>query len=781
MTLKNLLSAHEWLIEEPALDLARQNAYETLFTIGNGYLGTRGSFEERVRGDLPGTFLAGIYDHHDSTVVDLVSCPDWLPLSVWVDGERLSVQGAMVLEHRRVLDIRQGLLYRLTRFEDRQGRRTRLETLRFASLANRHLCGLRADITRENHEAPVAVEGGIDGRRFNLDRLPAYDEGHVFDAESRFEKWAKSRHLGPVSSDGSDSAVYLELGTLDRGHHLAYASSLSGGAKTKRIDDLAVAERVKLDFEGGQRCTVDKLVSIWTSRDVEVSKLRRTCLETLAAASTRGLTAALNDHLAAFAERWRDSDVVIESDGPAQRAVRYGIYHLLIAAGDRDERVSIGANALSGERYRGHVFWDTEIYLLPFYIYTQPAAARALLAYRYHTLEGAIANARANGYQGAQYAWEAADTGHEETPTWTVDGKHRLWMGEEEFHITADVAYGILTYVRATGDLDFLAGYGLEILIQTSRFWVSRLEHDAERDRFELRRVMGPDEFHEHVDNNAFTNRMVKWHLLEAADALELCRGERRAAFDEVAARLALNASEPATWQSIAERIHIPADRETGVIEQFDGYFDLKEAPITVWDENGMPAYPEGYHHFNSADTTLVKQPDALMLLYLLPDQFDDRVKRANYDFYEARTLHKSSLSPAIHAILGIEIGDTAKAESYFLRSALVDLADNQGNTEEGIHIASAGGTWQCVVAGFGGFRVKQGRMTFRPWLPASWRWLRFRLKWRGAVLQVSIFSDHAVFRLEAEPGRSETIELFDRPRVIEAGKDVLLRFSPGS
>ena len=303
----------------------------------------------------------------------------------------------------------------------------------------------------------------------------------------------------------------------------------------------------------------------------------------------------------------------------------------------------------------------------------------------------------------------------------------------------------------------------------------------AERDCFELRRVMGPDEFHEHVDNNAFTNRMAKWHLLAAADALELCRSERRAAFDEVAARLALDAGEPATWRSIAERIHIPEDRETGVIEQFDGYFDLEEVPITAWSESGMPAYPEGYHHFNCAGTTLIKQPDALMLLYLLPDQFDDRVKRANYDFYEARTLHKSSLSPAIHAILGIEIGETAKAEPYFLRSALVDLADNQGNTEDGIHIASAGGTWQCVVAGFGGFRVRQGRMTFKPWLPESWRWLRFRLKWRGAVLQVSIFPDHAVFRLEAEPDRTETIELFDRPHVIEAGKDVLLRFSPGS
>ena len=649
------------------------------------------------------------------------------------------------------------------------------------SLAHYHVCAIRAQITPENHASTIAIEAGIDGERYNLDRLPAYEGSPTFHPEVKWEKWAKSKHLDFVKAKREGDAVYLQMRTLDRGHLLAYGSSLDFATGTvrrsDRLDYRKVAQRIEFDAAEGATYSVDKMAAIFTSRDVAPSLIERSCVDALAEARSKGLDAVLEEHIEAWADKWRDCDVVIDGAPQALQAVRFSIYQLLIAAAAHDEGVNIGANALTGERYKGHVFWDTEIYLLPFYIYTQPAAARALLMYRFHTLAGALENARVNGYQGAQYAWESADTGIEATPKWTADGVHRLWMSDEEFHITADVAYGILTYVTATDDLDFLADCGAEVLVQTSRFWVSRLERNDVKDRLELRRVMGPDEFHEHVDNNAFTNRMVQWHLRKAAETLIWLKTERVAAFERLTTRLRFEATEINRWTELADRIHVPRDHETGVIEQFDGYFKLEEVPITEWDDNGMPAYPTGYHHFNCTATTLIKQPDAVMLLYLLPDQFEDDTKRANYDFYEARTLHKSSLSPAVHSIMGIEVGDRTKAEQYFLRSALVDLTDNQANTEHGAHIASAGGTWQCAVFGFGGFRVKNGRMTFKPWLPDGWRELRFRLHWRGDHLAVTIQPDRAMFRLEASPDRTEEIVLHGRLHRISGGQDVEIRF----
>lgn len=326
--------------------------------------------------------------------------------------------------------------------------------------------------------------------------------------------------------------------------------------------------------------------------------------------------------------------------------------------------------------------------MLPFFVYTQPETARSLLRYRHHTLSGARNVAAEGGLRGARFPWESADTGREECPRWSPDGVHRLWMRDEEVHVSADVAYGVLTYVRATGDTAFLLEYGAELLFETSRFWVDRVEYDAESDRYSLKQVMGPDEFHSHVDDNAFTNRMARWHLRQSASVHDELAAEHPETLAELDSRLGLEAEEVEHWRAVAERIVDPIDPERGLIEQFAGYFARKDVPVTEWDANDMPRYPNGYHHFNCEDTMLLKQPDVVMLTYMLPDEFTTDVKRVNFDFYEARTLHKSSLSPAIHAIMGIEVGDATRAVQYFFRSALVDLTDNQGNTAEGMHLS---------------------------------------------------------------------------------------------
>ncbi len=763
-----------WLIVEDGFTAALANAYETLLTTGNGYLGTRGSLTEAYEGALPGTFVRGVFDHHDSAVPDLVKAPDWLALSVEANGIRLDVTSASVVRHRRALDMREGTVFRDTVFEDRQGRRTRLETVHFASSADEHLCCLRARITPENHTASVIVRSGIDGTRYNLDRRPIYSEPPPDDPQMKWHKWAKSKHLEEIAREHFPEGIYLETRTIDTGITIGYAAltTVSPTAESDVEQRYKYIEQVsRAQVPAGRTLTVEKLVAVYTSRDVAAASVRPACLDELRRHAAAGFVACRERNHTAWQAKWADSDVTIGGDPDATRALRFNIYHLLIAAAESDPRVSIGANSLSGERYRGHAFWDTEVFMLPFFIYTQPETARALLLYRYHTLDGARRNARDGGFRGARYAWESADTGVETTPKWTVDGVHRIWMGEEEIHVTSAVAYGLIDYVTATGDQAFMTDYGAEILFETSRFWADRLEA-APDGRYALNRVVGPDEFHEHVDNSAHTNYLVRWHLRQAAQVYGDLAATHPRELASLSERLGLAPDEVEEWLKRAEQIHLPARNGNGVIEQFDGYFKLETLPV-AHDDNGMPMYPPGYHHYNLAGVNLIKQADVVMLTYLLPDEFPADVTRANYDFYEPLTLHKSSLSTAIHSIMGIEVGDPGRAVQYFRRAAFVDLLDNQGNTQEGIHIASAGGTWQTIVCGFGGFRVRNTQMTFKPWLPPDWTAVRFQLKWRGNTVSVSVGHESATFVLSGPEGTCERIMVNGRETALRANAEV--------
>ncbi len=773
------MAERAWLVVEDGFVPEKANVYETLFTVGNGYLGTRGSLEEGHEGALPGTFLRGVFDHHDSAVIDLVRAPDWLSTSVVVNGTRLDVDSATVVEHHRVLDMRDGTLARTTVFEDSDGRRTRIETIRLASRADEHLCCLQVRITALNHTAIAEVHSGIDGTGYNLDRPPAYATAPVPDPQMTWHKWAKSKHLAETSRRGTEHAVYLETRTIDTGIAVGYASTTTTSPQSERSASERhkyVEQCVRVRLDANETFTMEKFACIYTSRDIAAEAVREACLKELTRHATAGFEACRQAHRSVWDALWAASDVRIEGDEAATLAVRFACYHLMIAANEQDERANIGAKSLSGEAYRGHTFWDTEIFLLPFFIYTQPATARALLIYRLHTLAGAKQNAREGSFRGARYAWESADTGVETTPKWSVDGAHRIWMGEEELHVTSAVAYGVLAYVAATGDQAFMARYGAEILFETSRFWASRLEAGTDGS-YHLRGVVGPDEFHEHVDNNAYTNYQARWHLIQTARVFTELGRTHPHELKELCERIALMPDEVGGWVEAAGRVHVPPHDAAGVIEQFDGYFALDDLAFTT-DENDMPVYPEGYHHYNLTGTKLLKQADVVMMTYVLPDEFSDEVKLANYEYYEPRTLHKSSLSPAVHSIMGIEVGDPARAVQYFRRSAFVDLIDNQGNTCEGMHIASAGGTWQTVVCGFGGFRVRSGTMTFKPWLPPEWISIEFKLIWRGNTVGVHIDHHTASFRLHAAVGVCQDIHVAGRHVALSAGDTVSVELS---
>jgi trehalose/maltose hydrolase-like predicted phosphorylase len=435
--------------------------------------------------------------------------------------------------------------------------------------------------------------------------------------------------------------------------------------------------------------------------------------------------------------------VVVDGDGLAQRDLRFALYHLTIAGDPESDRASIGARALTGPGYRGHVFWDTDVFCLPFFIWTHPETARALLAYRHRTLPAARAKAARLGYAGALFAWESADTGEETTPDSVrlPDGTSlRVLTGLQEHHISADVAWAVWQYWQVTGDDAFVADMGAEIVMDTARFWASRTTVDAAGARH-ICEVIGPDEYHEGVDDNAFTNVLARWNL-RAADAL--C--DR---FPAVAGRLRVTAGERERWAEVAEGLVVGFDPETRLYEQFAGFFEREN--VRAVDLAPRPFTGEMVVGVDRLRTTqVVKQADVLMLGVMLPDEVDPATQEANYRYYEPRTSHGSSLSPAMHALVAARVGDLDDAMSYFHLAGGVDLDNRMGNAADGVHIATMGGLWQAAVFGFGGVRADGDAVRIDPRLPSAWAGLSFPIRWRGTRIGVDVRGDRMELDLQA-------------------------------
>ncbi|WP_414566489.1 MULTISPECIES: beta-phosphoglucomutase [unclassified Anabaena] len=710
----------DWRLIETQFDPNQSHSRETIFTIGNGYLGTRGSFEEGYPRSLPATFIHGVYDDVPVVYTELANCPDWLPLVLMINGDRFRLDQGEILEYERQLDVHYGILSRFLRWRSPTGKTLDIHWERFTSLADEHVLGQRCQLTPVDFNGLIEVQASING----------YPENQGFN------------HWEDLDQGKTDQGIWLHSRT--RGSHI----DIGMGAKMTIV---GVDYSVQVSTVPGyptlsaafmataqQTVTVEKWVTVFTSRDVEepVSAAQEKLAHLL------DYKTLLHAHKQAWDEVWENSDIVIEGDMTAAFAVRYNLFQLLIAASRHDEKVSIPAKTLSGFGYRGHVFWDTEIFILPFFTFTQPALARNLLSYRYHTLDGARRKASHYGYQGAMFAWESAVTGDEVTPRWALPNDFygediRIWCRDHEIHISADIAYAVWYYWQATGDDEWMRDYGAEIILDTAVFWASRVEFNSQQDHYEIRGVIGADEYHEFVHNNTFTNRIVQWHLEKALivdDWLSRTFWERTA---QLAEKLQLNPEVRSHWQDIINKIWIFYDPSTGLIEQFEGFFQLEDINLADYEprQKSMQAIL-GIEGANKRQ--VLKQPDVLMLLYLMRESADfpynQKALQANWDYYAPRTdiTYGSSLGPAIHAIIASDLGKSARAYERFMQAAMVDLEDTRGNTADGIHGASAGGIWQTVILGFGGIQFTDNGPIANPHLPPGWTRLKFKLHWRG-------------------------------------------------
>lgn len=738
--IRKYLSDDEWLVAEESYNPRDQIVFESKFCLASGYMGNRASSEEGFcRRTLPANYVHGVFDKSEAFQRELANTPDWCKLKMYYQCEPIAPEEGVKLENYiRVLDMKHGFVAKHYVTEADDGRRTQVEIMKFLSRVHGYNGGFKVWLTPLNYGGLLEFENIIDATVTNFIDFPRFRVKHM-----RTRNLEYTENLGCyLESETRD--FHLPVGTAAGVKILNAAGENILKSSAFRPYGEVACEFVDAYCAQGETISVEKYAAVCTGRDVPEADVKKETLARLKKFRDTGFTAEFGEHEKVYQELWRKADVELTGDDRLQKALRFNIFHLMSTPNPTDNRTNIGAKLIHGEEYGGHAFWDTELFLLPFFDYTFPEIARNLVGYRYLMLDKARENAKINGYRGAKYPWESADTGDEECPAWTIepDGScYRCYVADYEHHVTAAVAFGGVHYYELTGDDDYFDNEGMEILCETARFWVSRLQYNEKTDRYEILKVTGPDEWHEPVDNNVYTNYLAQWNIRKALEYLERYETKKPEVFARITEKLKITDAERKAWKEHADRIYLPD--MNGVVEQFQGYFGLHDAVIKKWDKNNMPLWPEELLQYPRDQRCILKQADVVMLLYLMEHDFSMDTQRLNFDYYEKRTLHGSSLSPSVHCLMGLRVGESEHAYQYLTRSAYVDIDNNQHNTREGIHAASAGGTWQCVTLGFCGMSTTaDGELSFAPHLPEAWSKVSYRIRWHGSDVAVQVTRD---------------------------------------
>ena len=724
-----------WVVHQQGFDPLRDGSRQSRFAISNGFLGVPGgrAINRGGCGAVPTiTYVAGLFDTlgAEQPFPGLVAAPDWLRVQISLPGGPLMPHPDNVSFHSRTLDLRRGLLLTEGHLARAQGVAIRLRVLRLVSLDERAIGVQLIRMEVDAGDAEVTLEASFDGLTFGL-------------VTERLDQ---------------DLGVWR---TNVTGKRLAIAAAASLDVDGKELAAHALGpfkQAWTWKTHPGQVACFDRSVAVIRS-DAEDRDPGKDAHETLGAARTLGWRGTLARHEAAWADRWGRSNVEVDGDGAAQEALRFAAYHLNGAANPHDERVSIGARALTGADYRGHVFWDTEIFLLPFYTLTWPEAARALLMYRFHTLDGARAKAARMGWRGALYAWESAATGAETTPEQAIGPDRkvvRILCGTQEQHISADVAYAVWQYWSTTGDETFLLDAGAEILLETARFWASRAVLEADG-LHHVRGVIGPDEYHETIDDNAFTNVMARWNIRRAIEVAALMRERWSGRWSDLSGRIDLNDGELEEWSRVADKMATGLDPRTGLYEQFEGYFALEDIDLTKYAGRSVPMDVVLGRERTKA-SQVVKQADVVALLGLLPEEFSGQAGAANFAYYEPRCSHGSSLSRAMHGLVAARLGRGEMALEFFRQTSAIDLADTHAAIDGGVHIAALGGIWMMAVLGFAGLSLREHGLALNPQLPKNWAALSFGVQWRGRALKITVRQADPVLEATLQSGERMTL-----------------------
>lgn len=697
------------VLTEPGFCPHSLNKYASIMACGNGYIGIRAAHEEDYTRQTRGMYLAGLYHQAGrNETTELINLPDITGIDVELDGINFTLLSGDILEWQRELAFANGELRRSVVWRSPDGKRYRLESRRFASLDQLSLAAIQISITPLDAVSQIVLKTGIDATQTNSGRQ------HLDEVSVRVFDQHYMQGVYETQDRTSDVVIsaFCQLSTK---------SDSCFTAKNRRLSvhhSLTVAQ--------GDTVTLEKIVWVTHRSDKSLSQasFARSALADLKVYAARGYNALLESSSYAWKDVWLDARVEVTSaEHQDQIALDYAVWHLTTMTPAHDERSSIAAKGLTGEGYKGHVFWDTEIFLLPFHLFTRPQVARSLLRYRWLNLSGAREKARRNGWPGALFPWESAASGQEETPEFAAINirtgmRQKVASALAEHHIVADITWAVVAYWQATHDDAFMRNEGLTLLIETATFWMGRATEI--KGRLEIHDVIGPDEYTEHVNNNAYTNYLA-WHNVASACRFMAMFGREDAGFTQNA-------------KQFLARLWLPEPRTDGVIPQDDSFMAKPAIDLSRYKAKaGKQTILLDYSRAEVNEMQILKQADVVMLNYLLPERFTPQQCVANLAFYEPRTIHDSSLSKAIHGIVTARCGDTEGAYAFWRDGVAIDLGDDPHSSDDGIHAAATGAIWSGVIQGFAGMQIVEGELHLAPKLPAHWRRLAFPLRWRNA------------------------------------------------
>lgn len=772
--MKNYLVHDEWKIIEEGFHPTFNKISESVFSIGNGRMGQRANFEEDFSGEtLQGSYVAGVY-YPDKTKVGwwkigypeyfakVLNAANWIGIQVSFDGENLDLAECELESFKRVLDMQSGLLEREVVAKLPSGRRVAISSRRFCSLAQDEIGAIKYQITPLDFEGPITVKPYLDADVKNEDAN--YGEKFWEGIHEEVE-----RRSGYVLAETKKTAFQVCTGMK---FDLLIDDKAVEFDSYRYKEDKKVACAVDLQLKEKQTLTILKYAANVSSMNVDKDQLLMHCQRVVEDAFEQGFDQLLGAHASAWADKWEEADIQIEGDVAAQQGIRFNIFQLYQTYTGEDERLNIGPKGFTGEKYGGSTYWDTEAYCLPFYLSTAPPkVAKNLLVYRYKQLGKAIENAEKLGFKDGAALYPMV--------TMTGEECHNEWeITFEEIHRNGAIAYAIHDYIRYTGDQDYLIEYGLEVLIAIARFWAQRVHFSQRKQQYVIHGVTGPNEYENNVNNNWYTNYIAKWCLEYAMEALTYVKEKAPAALETLADRIKFyEYTETGQWKKIAGNMYLGTDEKLGIFVQHEGFLDKDLQKVEDLD----PAVRPINQHWSwdrILRSVFIKQADVLQGLYFFEDQFDQETIRRNFDFYEPRTVHESSLSPCVHVILAATLGREEKAYEMYLRTSRLDLDDYNNDTEDGCHITSMAGTWMSVVKGFGGLRVQDGELILRPFIPTKWKTYSFKVQFRGVVLQVRV--SHSTVDIENLSKKAVRVRLFDQ-RVEVQGMSSLTEAMIGS
>ena len=751
--MKDYLKKDEWKVIEEGFIPEYNRISESIFSLGNGRMGLRGNFEEQYAGDtLQGSYIAGVY-YPDKTKVGwwkngypeyfakVLNAVNWIGINIWIYGEEVDLSKCEIIEFKRVLHMKEGYLEREFIAKLPSGNMIKVNAQRFCSIVDDEAGVIRYAITPLNFDAKFTI-------------VPYLDFDVVNEDSNYQEKfWVE------VDKEADQDWAYVVAATKKTNFHVCAGMifDIEKGGELQDIEhnpykrEKFVSQSVKVESKKEEEVVIYKYAVITNSMNYKKDELVEKTNGHLHRIASKGYKNLFEEHVEAWAEKWKDSDIVVEGDVAAQQGIRFNIFQMNQTYTGEDARLNIGPKGFTGEKYGGVTYWDTEAYCLPFFLSTSPTnVAKNLLIYRYNHLQKAIENAEKLGFTDGAALY----------PMVTINGEecHNEWeITFEEIHRNGAIAFAIYDYIRYTGDKEYLIDFGAEVLIAIARFWAQRVNYSEKKKKYVILGVTGPNEYENNVNNNWYTNTIACWVIEYALEAIAYMKEKSFDRYKKLLQKLNFNErDETASWKHIIENMYFPKDDDLGVFLQQDNYLDKEQILVKDLEAKHRPIW-QNWSWDRILRSCFIKQADVLQGLYLFEERYDMDTLRRNFKFYEPRTVHESSLSPCVHAVLAAKLGMEEKAYEMYLRTARLDLDDYNNDTEDGCHITSMAGTWMAFVKGFGGMRIEEDTLSFNPMIPEQWDSYIFTVGFRGTLVRVKVSKSE----VKIQNNGDEDIEIF--------------------